>query len=64
MPLRLQEAEQKRKEKLEKIKNLKPNEIDPECKFNPAIKKNVPKHDEQQRKFEEKLANKKEENKK
>jgi hypothetical protein len=47
MPKRLQEAEAKRKEKMEKMKNMKPSEIDPECQFNPKIKKVVPKAGEQ-----------------
>ena len=47
MPARLQEADKKRLEKLEKIKNLKPSDIDPECKFNPKIKKLPPKNDEE-----------------
>jgi hypothetical protein len=39
MPPRLQEAHNKRIEKLEAMKNLKPSDLDPECKFTPAIKK-------------------------
>jgi hypothetical protein len=29
------------------MKNLKPSDIDPECKFNPKIKKLPPKKDEE-----------------
>jgi hypothetical protein len=44
MPKRFEEHEKKRIDKLEKIKKLKPHEVDPECKFAPEINKLPPKN--------------------
>lgn len=50
MPKRLQEDEEKRKEKKKKIAELNPQDIDPECKFNPKTNKNfVSKRDKEKK---------------